>query len=520
MKRAKELSPPGPTERIGSRPGLVGWIYGLFMAVTLLICLYGLGRVTYFRSYFDKVFLPAWLLLGLGLCFVLGMLALSERVESYIRHGRLALLAVSVCLFALQVAAVVQYYFITDWDVEALTALSYQLVHGGEMDSSVEYFSRYPNNLLLGWVFALIRSTAVSLGLGRFEYGLMLIAQCAANTLTGALLVLLLRELGCSRSKLIFGYGLYVLLIGLSPWVSIPYSDSMGLPFPCLAAWLALRRGRKGTFPSILRWLLVGLCAWIGYGIKPQAIFLLAAVLLRGLFRLGERDVRRRAVPALAGLAAGLLSASLLHSAAVNSLQLPLEPEAAFGPAHFLMMGLNSETMGVYAREDVAFSNSFATRRERTEADLRVARERAQTLGVRGLALLAVQKTLTNYGDGTFCWDGEGEFYVGAVDREDSRFGDFFRDLYYSREWEGRYFPLWANFMQLLWLAILLLGCIGAWRAADARLDCLMLALLALSAFELLFEARSRYLFIYAPLYIALAVCGIGARRRVEPTQS
>ena len=106
--------------------------------------------------------------------------------------------------------------------MEALLDLSYLLVHGGESEGLIQYFSRYPNNLLLGWVFAQVRGLFAALGLERFEYGSLLILQCALNALTGALLVLLLRELGCSRSRLIFGYGVYVLLIGLSPWVSIP----------------------------------------------------------------------------------------------------------------------------------------------------------------------------------------------------------------------------------------------------------------------------------------------------------
>lgn len=498
------------------RPGFVGWVYGLFMTATLLICLFGVGRIPHARAYFDTVFLPMWLLLPLGLCAVLALLAFSEWLGPRIRHGRIALLAASVCLFLFQIASVTQYYFFTDWDVEALLDLSYLLVHGGESEGLLQYFSRYPNNLLLGWVFAQVRGVAVSLGLERFEYGLLLVMQCALNALTGAVLVLLLRELGCSRGKLVFGYGLYVLLIGLSPWVSIPYSDSMGLPFPCLAAWLALRRGKKTAPALILRWALVGLCVWIGYRIKPQALFILPAILLRGLFSLRQRAVRKAALPSLAGLAAGVLAASLLCGAAVNSLQLPLEPEAAFGPAHFLMMGLNSETMGVYSREDVEFSKAIPTRQERSAANFRVAGERARALGLGGLTGLAVQKTLTNYGDGTFCWDGEGEFYISAPERGSSRFGQFFRDLYYSRAWEGRYFRLWANAEQLLWMAVLLLGCVCAWRTADARLECLMLAILALSAFELLFEARARYLYIYVPLYIALAVRAFGAGRSVQ----
>ena len=502
---------PGKT---GARPGLVAWLYGLFMTATLLICLLALGRVPYARAEFSRVFLSPWLLLVLGLAFCFCLLRVSERVAPHIRHGRLALLIATVFLFVFQVAAVVQYYFFTDWDVEALLDLSYLLVHGGESEALVQYFSRYPNNLVLGWLFAQVRGAVALLGFERFEYGSLLVLQCAANSLTGALLVLLLRELGASRAKLLFGYGLYVLLIGLSPWVSIPYSDSMGLPFPCLAAWLALRKGKEGVRSCVVRWSLVGLFTWIGYCIKPQAIFVLAAVLLRGLFSLKEQRVRRTAVPSLAGLAAGLLVSSLLCTAAVNSLQLPLEEEAAFGPTHFLMMGLNSETMGVYSKDDVEFSKSFDTRKERSAADLQVAVERVRMLGIAGLARLGVQKTLTNYADGTFCWDGEGEFYIRAVERGDSGFGAFFRNLYYSRQWEGRYFPLWANFVQLLWLAILLLGAVGAWRAGDARVDCLMLSILALSAFELLFEARARYLYIYAPLYIALAVRGLDTRRK------
>ena len=518
MKRFMRTLPPEGAGRPG-RPDFVGWVYGLFMAATLLICLFGVGRIPHARAYFDAVFLPMWLLLPLGLCAVLVLLALSEWLGPRIRHGRIALLVASVCLFLFQVAAVTRYYFFTDWDVEALIDLSYLLVHGGESEGLLRYFSRYPNNLFLGWVFAQVRGAAAALGLERFEYGLLLVMQCALNALTGALLVLLLRELGCGRGKLVFGYSLYVLLIGLSPWVSIPYSDSLCLPFPCLEAWLALRRGKRTAPATILRWALVGLCVWIGYRIKPQALFILPAILLRGLFSLRESAVRKAALPSLGGLAAGILAAALLCNAAVDSLQLPLKPEAAFGPTHFLMMGLNSETMGVYSREDVEFSDAIPTRQERSAANLRVAGERARTMGLGGLAGLAVQKTLTNYGDGTFCWDGEGEFYIRTPEREDSRFGQFFRDLYYSRAWEGRYFRLWANAEQLLWMAVLLLGCVGAWRAADARLDCLMLAILALSAFELLFEARARYLYIYVPLYIALAVSGLSQRRKTAPPE-
>ena len=36
-----------------------------------------------------------------------------------------------------------------------------------------------------------------------------------------------------------------------------------------------------------------------------------------------------------------------------------------------------------------------------------------------------------------------------------------------------------------------------------------MITIIGLTLFELIFEARARYLFAYVPLYIILAVCGI-----------
>lgn len=37
----------------------------------------------------------------------------------------------------------------------------------------------------------------------------------------------------------------------------------------------------------------------------------------------------------------------------------------------------------------------------------------------------------------------------------------------------------------------------------------IQLAILGLTAFELLFEARARYLYTFSPLFIILAVCGL-----------
>lgn len=42
----------------------------------------------------------------------------------------------------------------------------------------------------------------------------------------------------------------------------------------------------------------------------------------------------------------------------------------------------------------------------------------------------------------------------------------------------------------------------------------LMLGIVGLTLFELLFEARARYLFIYAPIYIILCIYGLDFLRK------
>ena len=96
MKRFQGGLPNGEG---GFRPSLTGWLYGLFMGATLLICLFAMRRVPFFRTEFSRVFLSPWLLLVLGLGFLFLLLKLSERIAPRIRHGRAALLIASLCLF-------------------------------------------------------------------------------------------------------------------------------------------------------------------------------------------------------------------------------------------------------------------------------------------------------------------------------------------------------------------------------------------------------------------------------------
>ena len=111
----------------------------------------------------------------------------------------------------------------------------------------------------------------------------------------------------------VFGYELYVLLVGLSPWVSIPYSDSMGLLFPCLIAWLTFRRLRGGLGRTLLRWGLIGVCACIGYRIKPQILILLIIIIIVHCARVGLRASRTFDMLICLGVASAVAFQSIIN---------------------------------------------------------------------------------------------------------------------------------------------------------------------------------------------------------------
>ena len=84
----------------------------------------------------------------------------------------------------------------------------------------------------------MIRFLAHNIGLHAHEYFAILAVQCFFNAATGYLLFCILEKLFGDTQFSSLGYIIYVLLVGISPWVSIPYSDSMALIFPSIYIYI------------------------------------------------------------------------------------------------------------------------------------------------------------------------------------------------------------------------------------------------------------------------------------------
>ena len=480
--------------------------------------------------------LPGWQLLLLGLAAAALLYVLAGLLCRLKIRGRevLSLPRAEWVLFAvvflLQLVLAYSYYFRTNWDVGAVTQTAENLAHAvpGEKIKYIYNYGRYPNNLLITFLFSRLMRAAHLLGLHAYEYFVLIAVQCFVSSLTLVLLLKTARLFPLGKQASVTAGLLYLLLVSLSPWVTVPYSDSLGLFFPVTLLYLALRRTEKPLW-AFLRFFLLAALSVAAYFIKPTLLAVPAGLLFYRacafLFaRRGKKAAASPAAPvsepetdprvrAAAGLFAGLVC-SLLLCSRMAFVTYPDRPaQKTFGWAHFLMMGFNEDYMGTFAQEDVLYSDSFATPEERSAGNLEAFRNRVAYMKASGVADLMLRKTLTNYNDGTFCWGGEGNFYLDVPERS-GWLNSLTRSVYYNGEEEtGSAYPAWQHSVQALWLALLLLALLSAFRRPCRPVLVCMAAVLFLTVFHLLFEARARYFFAFVPLYILLAVSGLEAVR-------
>lgn len=444
---------------------------------------------------------------GLAAALLFFAAAFSLRGEERRRlsdKGFFALIAgIYVLLLAVQLFVGYHIAFIAGWDAGVLIDTAKNIVEQDDshLQQTMRYFEMYPNNLpLLCILTALYR-----LGAAVFwrPYAVAAAVSVGSVWLSLLLATLCVYKLTGSRRTTLLSTAISAVLIGLSPWIVVPYSDSIGMIFPTAALFCILycRRPTVGCF-------LAAFLAMFGRFIKPTALIFLIALVILALCRLPEhRREPKRLLATAAALALGIAAAFALRGLILSTGELRPEPEGEFGISHFFMMGANPDTNGIYSDEDVAFSESFPTKQARRQADIDRAAQRLRDMGVGGYVKLLAQKTIQNYNDGSFGWGREGGFYY-MVPESWSAVSNALRSLFYDTGENWQYLGI---LQQTLWFLVLI-GCMfsalpmGRGERGQALIA---LTLLGLSLFLLLFECRARYLYVYAPFFAVLSACGM-----------
>ena len=488
---------------------LLKYSFVILSFIIFIICILG-GLYVSYRYKLNVVRLNIYIFI-VSVMFIAVILKIITLVGKFIKkkfevNMRVYVYFISLVFMCFQIYLIHSYYFNTGWDSGRVIDAAYQLSKNVKLQESAnEYFSYYPNNVLITILFSKIILFSNLIGLGKYSYFIILVIQSLINIITGVLIFEVIENLTKSNSLALLGYFIYIILIGLSPWVSIPYSDSMALIIPVIMFYLYIRLC-NGYSKSLNIFLIIFLAVF-GYMLKPQTVILFISCSIISILHIRNYNFKNiLKFSILVVFSFGISYSSIKYFSSDRNISLNSELEISYD--HFLKMGLNNSNDGGYSTNDVMDSISFKTKEERKEANFKIIKERLEDYGVRGLLNHQVKEVLVNYNDGTFAWSREGTFYLHILEKNQSIFSNI-RNFYYD---DGKFHFIFKYIAQAAWVFVLFCLPLNGFlkiKYLNNNIRVLYLALIGLFIFESIFEARARYLYTYVPIFIITAILGL-----------
>ena len=398
-------------------------------------------------------------------------------------------------------------FFETDWDPgNTIIPTARAIIDGGKINNF--YYSIYSNNLLITSFFALILK--ISKFINPFGNDLMNIV--VINSIISSVSSYLVYKIGCkllNKKYAFIGYIISIFVLVLSPWNMIYYSDSLGLLFPILIFYLYLSNiNRK------VKWPLISFISYIAYLIKPQSSLIFFALVVVGLVRNFDINKYKKLIPSVLislGLILGLhFSLNQLYK--IEGFKFNDKYKINF--THYLYIGANDMSSGLYNETDFSKSIMNKNSRERTKNNLDGYFDRVKDYGVVGYFNFLSKKILVNFNDGTFAWGTMGLFYYKVSDSV-TPLSSGIRDIYYNY---GKYYKQSSTLQHMIWILIITLitmhsifSIIDLLKKKKINYNelVIILTLVFVVIFQLLFEGRARYLYVNMPLFILMMLYGL-----------
>lgn len=406
------------------------------------------------------------------------------------------------------------------------------------------YYSRYANNLFLTYIFLNIYKLGKVIGIYN-GYFLLLFIQSIIFSLGGYLIYKIADMYFKERYKIysVCTWIIYMMVVGLSPHIVLTYSDGIGMFLSLLLTYIIfkledrkiLKNNKEIIRNKILKTILILFftnLTIISYYIKPQIIIISIAY---GIIKLANiiisiikkyiiklKTIKSKKILdnknkiqiniyyiiiILMIILTGYMTYTYIRKAN-NNMGINVDKEKRFNITHYAMLGWNTESKGVFTIKDENFSGKYKKLKDREKANIEELKKRITEMGIGGVINQISRKILTNYNDGTF--SGVATFvYIRdeyRINGLDNNLSEFLKNVYYER---GEYNQIYTQIMQCLWISILIFNMFSYNDSKSRKIAIIILALIGLFLFETIFEARSRYIFVYVPLYIFIGVIGI-----------
>lgn len=421
---------------------------------------------------------------------------LSKRVRNFDRF----IIACSIILFILQVGLAYAYYTpINRGDVGVVVTDAIYLANNRLDLLNNHYFSIYPNNLFIVQLFSIVIKIANFVGYSNGYFALV-IFQAFLYSLSGYLLFKLLKSISITHLALL-GYFIYFVLMGLSVYVAMPYSDSVGIPILIILVTL-VKKVFDGDSKKLF--VLLGVLSGIAYKLKPQFLFVLMAFIVMMIFSHKTNKIYKITL-SMTLFIATVFTINLI----TDNMGYQLNKEKAFPMIHWLAMGHNESREGSYYPDDVAESLNITDKQERSVYKLKVLKERVINLGFPGIFWFYIRKNMATYNDGAFR-----QFIYGIAFPDDeiptaSKIKKEVRSIFSVY---GENYELYVKLLHSVWLILFLLATLSIFVVPKNTFNMVLYNVLTLLfVYQTLFEAGARYLYSYVPVYIMLAILGVHA---------
>lgn len=295
---------------------------------------------------------------------------------------------------------------------------------------------------------------------------------------------------------------LFIILLIISPWICLPYSDVASFAF---SAYLLLTFWKISKETNWKLYLFTGFILFIDYTLKPSTIIpLIAFIIIEIVFNSKKENWRRTRVKCLALLL--LIFIILLGGANIvkaNNHLVSVDKQRSFGMAHYIAMGINGS--GGYNLDDVTRDTNIKKRSERNSTDLNIWKARLKKRGFTGYETFLIGKQIKNTSDGSFGWGKEGIFLQSF--KSDFSIPQF---LYMNKQGIAQEYNQSVSWIfQLGWIVILF-GMFFVLHLDSFRIQFLKYTVVGFWVFLLIFEGgRSRYLIQMLPYIFILSGFGL-----------
>lgn len=407
-------------------------------------------------------------------------------------HFRIIIIVSFLILYLIQLLILYCSFFKTGWDVNYVQRLADEIAERGIYTTagSDAYLTLYKNNVLIVAITAFIKGLPL---IGENYLTLLAINALLVN-IAGLITCLVIKEL-VSRKAGVLSIIITAPLLLLSPWIIIPYSDTFTIIIPILVFYIYI---------VTKKWWKYGLIVFLsilGYFIKPTSIIMLIAILIIEVsrYRWKKPSINKDFWLRTLAIVNGLLLAFLIKYVSYSYINYhQVENVTPASPTHYLAMGQNEETCGQYSQLDVDEMKNGPS------FEIQKFCNRIANRSILKHSEFFIKKLLVNYDDGTFAWGSEGSFYREVPERNNPISGIITSFIYNDGEHNN-----WFNQLeQSIWLLVLF-GCILMAKKHPSREESILeLSLIGLFLFVMIFEARARYLFCFAPIFVVCATLG------------